>query len=118
MLRTLAVTLLFAAACSAADPPDGFVPLVGTDLTGWTVRTKDKADGSKTWAVKAGVLSCTGKPTGCLLTEKEYENYTLRLEYRYLPTDLKRPNGGVLLHCQKGDQCRYHPEKTSRPESA
>ena len=103
MLRALAVTVLFAAASPAADPPDGFTPLVGKDLAGWTVVTKNKADGSKTWTFKDGVLSCTGKPTGCLLTEQEYENYTLRLEYRYLPTDLKRPNGGVLLHCQKGD---------------
>ena len=90
------------------DRPGAFTPLVGTDLTGWTVLTKAGADGSKTWTVAGGVLTGTGKPTGCLLTTAEYADYTLRLEYRLLSKELKRPNSGVLIHCQPGDHFWPH----------
>jgi hypothetical protein len=93
---------------SAAD--DGFSPLFnGKDFTGWKAFgrvTKDAPtkpiDPSESWSVADGILKCTGKPTGYLVTEKEYANYTLRLKWRY-PKELKAGNSGVLVHCQKGD---------------
>ena len=100
-------SFLLLAVAAAADPA-GFTPLVGRDLTGWTVLTKAGADGSETWTVTNGVLATTGKPTGCLLTVAEYADYTLRLDYRLLSAELKRPNSGVLLHCQPGDQFWPH----------
>jgi hypothetical protein len=76
----------------------------GKDLAGWKCIAKDaKADTSQTWTVlEGGVLKCTGKPTCYLITDKEYADYTLKLQWKYAPTDLKRPNSGVLLHCQPG----------------
>ena len=102
MRLTLFAALLLAAVASAEEP--AATPLFnGKDLTGWKAVTKDaKLDAKETWTVlPGGVLKCSGKPTGYLATEAEYADYTLRLEWRYAPTDLKRPNSGVLLHVQK-----------------
>lgn len=93
---------------SAAD--DGFTPLFnGEDFTGWKAfgrPTKDAPmkpiDPKESWSVTDGALKCTGKPTGYLVTEKEYANYVLRLKWRY-PKDIKAGNSGVLIHCQKDD---------------
>jgi hypothetical protein len=77
----------------------------GKDLSGWKAVAKDaKLDAKEAWSVLAdGTLRCTGKPTGYLITEKDYENYTLRFRWKYTPTELKRPNSGVLIHCQPGE---------------
>jgi hypothetical protein len=49
--------------------------------------------------VADGVIKCTGKPNGFLATDKEYENYVLRVKWRF-PKDGKGGNSGVLLHVQ------------------
>jgi len=81
----------------------------GKDLAGWTPRAKDNsADATGTWAVKNGVITGTGKPYGCLRTDKRYANYRLTVEWRWLEgtrgSDEKgnpRPrNSGVFLHTQ------------------
>ena len=67
----------------------GFVPLFnGKDLTGW----KAEAGKLAAWDWKAGVLTCTGDQ-GWLMTEKQYSNYELRMEYK-LAT---KANSGVAL---------------------
>lgn len=93
-------------------PADGeFKPLFnGRDFAGWKAFARPQKDGptvptkpDESWSVVGGELRCTGKPTGYLATTAEYENYTLRLEWRY-PKDLKAGNSGVLVHCQKEDK--------------
>jgi hypothetical protein len=42
------------------------------------------------------VLTCQGTPKGYLYTAKDYRNFTLTLEWRWLP-DKKPGNGGVLI---------------------
>ena len=102
-MRFAATCLLVATSALVAAPPDAKPVFTGTDLTGWHAVTKDpKADGSKTWSAADGVLKCTGTPTGYLVTDKAYSDYTLTLEWRYPPTDAKRPNSGVLVHVQPG----------------
>jgi hypothetical protein len=87
----------------AAD--DGFTPLFdGKSLDGWTFIVKPDKDGKKadplqTWSVKDGVIVCTGKPNGCMVTKKEYGDYVLRVKWRW-PADGKGGNSGVLLHVQ------------------
>jgi hypothetical protein len=68
----------------------------GRDLTGWTVFPT----GSTAWAVRDGLLTCTGKPVGYLATTAEFGDYTLVVEYRY-PAGTEKPNSGVLIHCGK-----------------
>jgi hypothetical protein len=73
----------------------------GKDLTGWTmdVPAHDKEpDLAKPFIVRAGMLVSLGKPFGHLLTEKEFENYRLIVEYRFAG---KPGNCGVLVHASK-----------------
>ena len=47
------------------------------------------------WSIRDGVLRCGGKPKGYILTDKDYSNYKLHVEWRWPeePT-----NSGVFLH--------------------
>ena len=72
----------------------------GKSLDGWSFIVKPDKDGKKadpkdTWSVKDGVLCCTGKPNGCIVTKNEYADYTLKLKWRWSGTP---GNSGVLLH--------------------
>jgi len=86
------VALFFAAvayvAGAAADQPkaeEGFTPIFnGKDLTGWVYGgTKgDKGKIGKGYQVEDGVVYCTRKDGGNLFTEKEYDNFVLRFEFK------------------------------------
>ncbi len=80
----------FSVAHSADAPPAGFTALFnGKDLEGWKVHG-GKLD---VWGADQGMLVVNGRGGGWLMTEKEYGDFELRLEYR-LP---KRGNSGVAL---------------------
>ena len=73
----------------------------GKDLSGWTmdVPALDKKPNlAKPFTVRNGMLVSLGKPAGHLLTEKEYSNYRLEVEYRFVG---KPGNCGVLVHASK-----------------
>jgi hypothetical protein len=77
-------------------PPEGFVSLFnGKDLTGW------KSTGNmKVWGAENGVIYVNGSGGGWLLTEQEYGDFELRLEYKMS----KHSNSGVALRTPpKGD---------------
>jgi hypothetical protein len=72
-------------------PPKGFVALFnGKDLTGWKV---NKGGNMKVWGAEDGVMFVAGGGGGWLMTEKQYSNYELRLEFK-MP---KMGNSGVGL---------------------
>lgn len=108
LLAPTVLGLLLAAA--PADDRAGFTPLFnGKDFAGWKAFGRKQKDGptvgidpKESWSVVDGELRCTGQPTGYLVTDKEYGDYVLRLKWRY-PKGLKAGNGGVLIHCQRGD---------------
>ena len=80
----------------AGDPPAGFEKLFnGADLSGW------KSTGNmKVWGAEKGVIYCAGGGGGWLMTEKEYGDFELRLEYK-MPL---KGNSGVALRAPlKGD---------------
>lgn len=59
----------------------GFQPIFnGRDLTGFT----DVNTSKDTWKVKDGALVCTGKPIGVMRTEKQYENFILDVEWKFV----------------------------------
>ena len=64
---------------------DGDIPAFkklfnGRDLTNFVdVNTSDD-----TWKVEDGILKCTGWPIGVMRTEKQYENFILDVEWRFL----------------------------------
>src|SRR5690242_9876681 len=77
----------------AADdgPPPGFASLFnGKDLTGWKV---NEGGNLKKWGAADGLLFTRGGGGGWLMTEQEYDDFELRLEFR-LP---KAGNSGVAL---------------------
>ncbi len=77
-------------------PPEGFTALFnGKDLTGWKVHGGKK----ESWDVDKGVLFVKGGG-GWLMTDKEYGDFELRLEFK-VP---KGGNSGVALRSPlKGD---------------
>jgi hypothetical protein len=98
LLSSLTAIVLFAAmpAFGGGDPPKAYQALFnGKDLSGW------KATGKmEKWGAENGVIYCSGGGGGWLMTEKEYGDFELRLEYK-LP---KGGNSGVGLRSPlKGD---------------
>ena len=70
----------------------------GQDLTGWHVdvpQTDDDPDAPETFIVRDGNLVSLGKPNGHIITDKEYGNYRLHVEYRFAGDP---GNCGVLVH--------------------
>ena len=63
------------------------IPLFdGKSLDGWYMDVPDlEKDSSirKPFLVREGLLVSLGTPNGHLLTDKEYENYRLEVEYRF-----------------------------------
>jgi Domain of Unknown Function (DUF1080) len=97
-LAATALLLGLPAARSAdKDVPEGFEPLFnGKDLTGW------KVHGGKmeAWGAENGLLFTTGSGGGWLMTEKEYGDFELRLEFK-VPVN---GNSGVAVHSpREGD---------------
>jgi acetyl esterase/lipase len=75
----------------------------GRDLSGWSVGylryTKDKSP--KRWVIDktAEVLRSVGGDQDHLITDDEFENYTLDLEWRFTRGYKSGPNGtGVIVH--------------------
>jgi hypothetical protein len=77
-------------------PPEGFAALFnGTDLTGW--KATGKMD---VWGVEKGAIYVQKGGGGWLLTEKEYGDFELRLEYKLS----KGANSGIALRTpREGD---------------
>jgi hypothetical protein len=95
------IAVINGAAGAAADQQpaaeEGFTPIFnGKDLTGWHYtgdRNKNKP--SKGYFVRDGILVCDENATGNLYTDKEYDNFALRFDFK-----LKRNgNNGIGIHC-------------------
>lgn len=70
----------------------------GKDLSGWhaDVPQMDNDPNAKSpFIVREGMLVSLGKPEGHLITDAEYENYRLEIEYRFAG---EPGNCGVLVH--------------------
>ena len=76
----LAFTLCLGMHAQADQPPEGFVSLFnGKDLTGWKVNEGGK---QSVWGASDGVLFVDGQGGGWLLTEKEYGDFEVKVEYK------------------------------------
>ncbi len=76
----------------------------GKDFSGWTFCMNQGANPTNTWSVENAVIKCTGQPTGYLRTEKEYGDYKLTVEWRFVKVTPKANNTGVLVRIQKPDK--------------
>ncbi len=73
----------------------------GQDLAGWTAdvpAADNKPDIAPTFIVRDGLLVSLGKPEGHLITDKDYRDYRLDVEYRFPKS---AGNCGVLVHASK-----------------
>ncbi|HXG08452.1 MAG TPA: DUF1080 domain-containing protein [Gemmataceae bacterium] len=105
------LAVLIALAGTLASPADekgeGTIKLFnGKDLTGWKkfVDPKSKADPDKIFTVKDGVIVVDGSVNGYLITEKEYGNYVLRLQWRWGEKVARGRNSGVFVHVSGPDK--------------
>ncbi len=102
-----------------ADAQDGTIHLFnGKDLTnfytylGAPPKSKQpygkNNDPEKVFTVHDGMIHISGKVFGGLITEKEYENYHLTVEFKWgektwPPREDKARDSGILLHCVGAD---------------
>jgi hypothetical protein len=103
-VAVLAVLVLTAVGSAAADD---WTPLFnGKDLSGWKtfVDPKSNVEPSKIWSVKDDMIICMGDPFGYIITEKEFGDYELKLQWRWGEKVTKSRNSGVLLHCSGPDK--------------
>jgi len=80
--------------------PDRVLALFkGRVLSGWTkvITAEPEACPDTTWSVADGVIRCTGKPFGYLMTQQSYADYLLRVEYRWHGTS-DQMNSGIFIH--------------------
>ena len=89
----------------ADDKPATISLFNGKDLEGWRVFLKPDAKSEvkpeEVFTVKDGVIECTGKPFGYLITKKEYGDYKLELEWKWPE---KAGNSGVFVHVSGPDK--------------
>jgi hypothetical protein len=105
-IATAVLAALVAAGLAAVRSPAGGQagPTIklfnGTDLSGWKkfVDPKRPADPDQIWTVKDGVIICDGSVNGYLVTEKEYENYVLKVQWRWGTKVTRGRNSGVFVH--------------------
>jgi hypothetical protein len=96
VLPLLALALALPAARSddkgkGGEAPEGFTPLFnGKTLEGWVV---NKGGNMDRWGAEDGLIFTKGGGGGWLMTEKEYGDFELRLEYK-VP---EKGNSGVGL---------------------
>lgn len=101
LLSLAAVLLVFTGpgASTAPTVPEEPIKLFnGQDLSGWTAdvpAADEDPEVKPSFIVRDGLLVSLGSPGGHLLTEKEYADYRLTVEYRFPG---KGGNCGVLIH--------------------
>jgi hypothetical protein len=82
MALLLALVVVASALTDEKKDADGFVPMFnGKDLTGWV----NVNCAPSTFYVKDNEIITTGKPTGYLRTEKQYENFIAEFDWMHVP---------------------------------
>lgn len=96
-MKYLAYLVFLLAACGAPPPPPAQSLFNGTDLTGWhaDVPAMDTTDVETPFFVRDGYLVSAGDPRGHLITDANFSNYRLEVEYRFAG---EPGNCGVLVH--------------------
>jgi hypothetical protein len=111
MLRPFGLSAVIVGLCAAlasADPVTEPIKLFnGKDLSGfytYLAKLGKNKDPENVFSVKDGAIRVSGKIFGCFVTEKEYENYHLVVEFKWgeatwAPREDRARDSGILLHC-------------------
>ncbi|MBN7815560.1 3-keto-disaccharide hydrolase [Algoriphagus pacificus] len=84
-----------------SNPKEPISLFDGESLAGWHMDVPDlEADSSLRipFIIRDGLLVSLGTPEGHLITDKEYKNYTLELDYRFAG---EPGNCGILVHASE-----------------
>lgn len=98
-MRYLACLLLLAGTCFCVIgcKMGGCSCQIGYDPEAWDCYLDDPAvQLEDVWSIEEGVLICKGTPLGYLYTKKDYDDFVLKLDWRW-PPGKKPGNGGVLI---------------------
>jgi len=70
----------------------------GKDFTGWAkyMTPEPGSNPDITWTVTNGVIRCTGKPFGYLMTQQVYADFKLHVEYRWYG-QAEQLNSGIFV---------------------
>ena len=102
-MKTRLIIILLAMsiyACKNSEPEAQSL-FNGSDLTGWHVDVPamdSNPDTLNPFIVRDGMLVSLGTPGGHLISNNEYQNYSLLVEYRFAGTP---GNCGVLIHASE-----------------
>ena len=115
-LASLALFLSLAATAAADEFRDLFD---GKSLDGWVVEgpAKDKT-GRTMWSASDGRIVCLGEGFGFLRYDRqEFSDFTLRVEYRFIPAPAGKPQANSGLGIRTG---RFDPKRSreTRPSYA
>ncbi len=98
IILVLLLALINSASAIAQPQESGFVDLFdGKSLSGWIGAARDHFD------IDAGVLSSRKGCSGKLLTEREYEDFVLRFDFRLTPG----ANNGLAIRAPKAGDSAY-----------
>lgn len=115
-LTPLALLLILSASARAGEFRDLFD---GKTLDGWVAEGAVKdPDGPPNWSVEDGRIVCLGKGFGFLRYDRqEFDDFTLRVEYRFEPTSKGKPKGNSGLGIRTG---HFDPKRSrqTRPSYA
>jgi hypothetical protein len=93
---------------TAGVTDEGWIKLFnGKDFTGWTkfLDPSSKVSPEKIWKVEGDTIACEGSVYGYLITTKEYENYVLKVQWRWGEKVARPPrNSGVFVHVTGPDK--------------
>ena len=95
---SIAAFAVFFFACASRPNQKSYSLFNGKDLTGWHVDVPEMDSNTAAknpFIVRDGMLVSLGKPGGHLITDSDYKNYRLKVEYRFAGTP---GNCGVLVH--------------------
>ncbi len=119
MKKILAAVLILASISVSAQKKKGFIPLFdGKTTTGW--HTYGKTSVGKAWNAEDGVLHFDPKlktknkdnnEGGDLVTDKEYSNFHLKLEWKVA----SKANSGIIFYV-KEDLSKYKQTYLTGPE--
>lgn len=114
MRLAILTTLALSGSAHTAEPAKTIKLFNGKDLTGFYTylgspgggkpKLGKNNDPKKVVTVADGMIRVSGELFGCFVTEKEYENYKLVVEFKwgdetFAPREGRARDSGILLHC-------------------
>lgn len=78
--------------------------LNGKDFTGWTHHVEPAGSLESTWSMVDGVMVCKGQPSGYVRTQEDFDNFLLRVTWRFSPVTKADGNSGVLFRMSGPDK--------------